>query len=60
MTEAFVEAVDILNVLADSMDEMEEDEARLVGMLVCDLAVYLSMQDRDVAWHVTPAPVRLQ
>jgi hypothetical protein len=60
MTEAFTDAVDILNVLADSMDEMEEDEARLVGMLVCDLAAYLSMRDRDVVWHLVPAPVRLQ
>lgn len=50
----------MLNVLADSLEEMEEDEARLVSMLVCDLAVFLSSEDMDMVWRIQPVPVRVQ
>jgi len=60
MTEAFSEAVDMLNVLAGSLDEMDEDEARLVSILVCDLAAFLSSEDMDMVWRIQPVPIRVQ
>jgi hypothetical protein len=60
MTEAFSEAVDMLNVLAGSLEEMEENEARMISVLICDLAAFLNSEDMDVVWQIRPAPVRLQ
>ena len=60
MTEAFSEAVDMLNVLAGSLEEMEENEARMIGVLICDLAAFLSSEDMDTVWRIQPVPIRVQ
>ena len=60
MTEAFTDAVASLNMIAASMGDMDEDEARTVSMLVIDLAAYLMADNPPPVWEVRPMRMTMQ
>ena len=60
MTEEFSDAVVGLNQLAASLGDMDEEEARIVALLVCDLAAYLTADDPPPVWQVHPVRMPLQ
>jgi len=60
MTEAFMDAVDSLNGLAEAMESMDNDEVRLMGLLICDLAACISQEESPVGWRAQMNVARLQ
>jgi hypothetical protein len=60
MTEAFYNAIYALNGIAGSLSAMDEDESAMTAMLVCDLAAYLTAEDKPPVWYIAPTKIKLQ
>ena len=60
MTEAFMQAVDSLNELANAMEAMDDDEVSIMAYLICDLASHVSDDKRPNGWQAQMSVARLQ
>jgi len=60
MTEAFMQAVDSLNELANAMEAMDDDEVNIMAYLICDLASHVSDDNKTNIWQAQVSVARLQ